>query len=172
MVPETHEADGVFLYEADDFPFRWKQSSRLISGRFVDATVVTMGANWWMFACSTPQHHDQLALYHAPSLFGPWTPHYASPIVPNDVCAARPAGRFIQYNGKLVRYAQDCKERYGSTVRAFLVHQLSQTAYEEETLDGCVLRGSGRGWNASCMHHCDPHLVGPGHWRTYVDGRR
>jgi len=171
MIPETLGAGAVCLYKAIDFPFRWSMSTRLIEGRFADPSVFRFKDLWWMFACSTPYQHDTLVLYYASDLVGPWTQHPKSPLIRADKCRARPAGRILNFNNRLFRFAQDCVPQYGSSVRAFEVSELTRTNYAEVELDcSPILKASGEGWNAMGMHHIDAHEQFNGSWLACVDG--
>jgi hypothetical protein len=173
MIPESHQAGAVQLYRADPFPFRWVPDSRLLEGPvFLDSSVFRRDGRWWMFTETSPDlRNGTLRLFHADDLRGPWIEHPRSPIVRDDQRIARPAGRVLSTPSRLIRFAQDCGDNYGSSVRAFEVRKLSASAYEEsECQPSPVLGGSGRGWNEGGMHHVDAHEVGEGRWMACTDG--
>jgi hypothetical protein len=173
MMPESHSDLSIRLYRAKAFPVEWEFAGTLLSGqRFADSSIVYHDKKWWLFTETNPDlKHDTLRLFYAESLFGLWTEHPCSPVVTNNPHIARPAGRFFSYDGKLVRYAQDCYPDYGVQVRAFVAAELGTTVYEEKEISANpVLGPSGRGWNAHGMHHVDPHLVKNGEWLACVDG--
>lgn len=171
MIPETLGANAVCLYEADDFPTRWSLKAKLIEGQCADPSIVRFADRWWLFTCSTPYQHDTLRLYFADELTGPWREHPKSPIIRNDKCRARPAGRVLKLEDKLIRFAQDCVPLYGSRVRAFDIIELTTTHYVEvENLASPILQPSGAGWNALGMHHVDAHQQTDGSWLACVDG--
>jgi hypothetical protein len=89
---------------------------------------------WWLFCTSGkgPRSGDQSHLYiwHAPDLFGPWTPHGVNP-VKIDVRSARPAGPFFEHDGQLYRPAQDCSRTYGGALRINRVEKLTELEFEE-----------------------------------------
>ena len=106
------------------------------------------------------------------NFFGPWREHPANPIVSGNKHNARPAGRVLTFDGKLIRFSQDCVPAYGTQVRAFEILELTTTSYvEEEVQCSPVLVASGVGWNAAGMHHVDAHLCEDGSWIACVDGR-
>ena len=96
--------------------------------------------------------------------------HAKSPIVQRNPRGARPAGRVMVLDDRVIRYAQDCLPSYGTQVRAFEVSALTANCYEERIVKDPVLTGSGAGWNASGSHHIDPHKLNSGHWLACVDG--
>jgi hypothetical protein len=173
LVPESFQAQSVRLYRADPFPLRWSYAATLIEAPYiVDASPFRFGGRWWLFADASPSHgHDTLRLYGADELTGPWVEHPASPVVAGDPGRARPAGRVLVDEGRVIRLAQDCSQAYGSSVRAFEVTELAETGYAERELEPSpLLAGSGSGWNAGGMHHLDAQRLPAGGWLAAVDG--
>ena len=171
MIPESHESGAVSLYRARRFPDEWTLEQELLPIAAGDATPFFSDGNWWMFACTRPQEHDELRLYMASDLTGPWREHPRSPVVRCDRNRARPAGRVVRCQGRLLRMCQVCHPRYGMSVRAFEVTRLTASEYEErEHRESPVLRLTGSGWNGRGMHHVDPHLIDAGRWIACVDG--
>jgi hypothetical protein len=171
MIPETLGANAVCLYQADEFPTHWSQQTKLIEGQCADPSIFRFNDLWWLFVCPTPYQHKTLRLYFAEQLTGPWHEHPRSPIINNDPCRARPAGRVLTLNDKLIRFAQDCGKCYGSRVRAFDILELTTTSYTEvENEASPVLQPTGSGWNASRMHHVDAQQTPDGSWLACVDG--
>lgn len=170
MVPETLGAEAICLYKADDFPTRWSRQQKLIDGSHADPSILRFGDLWWMFSSSTPYQHDVLRLYFARDLEGPWKEHPRSPIVRNDKCRARPAGRVLLVNGHAIRFAQDCVPHYGTLVRGFEINELNRTVYVEVEKKDPVLSPGNYGWNGSGMHHLDAHQLPDGTWIACVDG--
>lgn len=172
MIPETLGASAACLYKADDFPARWSMQARLVEGAHADPSILRFNDLWWLFVCSTPYGHDVLRLYFARDLEGPWKEHPRSPILRGDKCRARPAGRVLQLDHRLVRFAQDCAPDYGTAVRAFEISELTRDRYTEvEHERSPILSPSGQGWNAMGMHHVDAHRQDDRRWIACVDGR-
>ncbi len=171
MIPETLGANHVTLYKALSFPDKWMRANNLLSGQHADATPFFYDDKWWMFTCPAPDRHDTLDLYYAEDLSGPWCAHPANPIIKNNPRQARPAGRVINWENKLFRFAQDCFPRYGTQVRAFEITELSPKTYAEtEHPQSPILRPTGHGWNGRNMHHIDLHRLDQGNWIACVDG--
>jgi hypothetical protein len=173
MVPETHMTNSVRLYVADIFPTKWRCIGTLLDkAYYADASLVHHQEKWWLFADMFYKANDTLGLYYAPELWGPWNEHPKSPVIAGDPGNARPAGRLIEYNGRLVRFAQDCSKRYGLQVRAFEVTEMSALEYCERRakLARPILWPTKNGWNSAGMHHVDPHLLNSGEWLACVDG--
>jgi hypothetical protein len=172
MIPETLDAQEVRLYRSRDFPFDWECVHTLIPGQHADPSIFRHDDRWWLFACDTPHAHRSLRLYGAPELSGPWEEHPASPIVANDRSLARPAGRVLAQEGRLVRFAQDCVEQYGNRVWAFEITHLSPDSYcEQPASPRPVIEAGIRGeWRTQRMHHIDAHRNAGDGWVACVDG--
>ena len=172
MIPESHQAGSVRLYEATRFPTEWTLVDEILRGpHFADASIFCHAGRWWLFVETNPAFkHDTLRLYHAESPLGPWVEHPASPVILGNGHIARPAGRVVVAGDLLVRYTQDCDPTYGTKVRAFQITELTPERYAERpALDQPLLSGGSAAWNRDGMHHVDAHLV-DGRWMACVDG--
>jgi hypothetical protein len=174
MIPESQQSGSVRLYKAVNFPTDWSLDATLLDDiDAVDSSVFRFRDTWWLLTGSgiPPNRADNLHLFYADNLRGPWQEHPASPVVRGDACGARPAGRPLVFNNSIVRYSQDCYPAYGTQVRAFEIVELTRATYRERETDANpVLRGPGSGWNGSGMHHVDAHLLADGRWIACVDG--
>jgi hypothetical protein len=132
MLPETAAAGELALYEAVDFPHRWRRAVTLLRGvPAIDASVVEHDGRWWMFAGIHGRGHNQnLYVWHAPDLTGPWTPHIANP-VKTDARSARSGGTPFVSAGQLYRPSQDDSRRYGGRVVLNRVDVLTPAAFAE-----------------------------------------
>jgi len=168
LIPETINTRSVRLYKASSFPTSWSYVCTLLEGESADSSIFYFDDKWWLFTC--PRDY-RLGLYFAENLGGPWTEHPASPIIENDKRIARPAGRVIVLDNKIIRFAQDCAPFYGMQVRAFEISELTTgTYFEREHESSPILTPSGKGWNKWRMHHIDPHQLPDGNWIACVDG--
>jgi hypothetical protein len=107
---------------------------------------------------------DNLCLYHADRLEGPWQPHENNP-VKVDVAGARMAGTHFMHAGHLYRPSQDCREGYGHALALYRVDEVSPTRYRE-TLVQRLLPTAGSETPEGL------HTLTPWGDRTLVDGKR
>lgn len=137
LTVESGQARCVSLYRATAFPLRWQHVTDLVVGRTcVDPTLHFHGNRWYLFANvaeSGGSTCDELFLFVAEQLTGPFRPHPANPIV-SDARRARPAGRLYVREGRLIRPAQDCAPSYGAAVVFNEVLELTPTHYRERPL--------------------------------------
>ena len=147
MLPETSAAGRVQLYRADPFPDRWVPDAVLLEGRrLADATPVLHEGRWWLFATSTDDggsSWDQLHLFHAADLLGPWRPHAGNPVL-IDAASARPAGEMWHEDGVLMRPAQDCRSGYGAGLVVCRVERLDEGGYRQSKVR-CIAPPPGLG---------------------------
>lgn len=171
MVPESLGANAVRLYRAASFPDAWTHVKDLFPGTHADPSPFFFENKWWMFTCPFPYQHDTLSLFSAPDPGDTWTEHPLSPLIKGNRSIARPGGRVLLHDGKLIRFTQDCLPIYGKQVRAFAITELTASTYKEHELpESPVLIPAGNGWNASGMHHIDAHRLEDGTFLACVDG--
>jgi len=175
MIPESHQAQSIRLYQSQRFPLEWTCTDVLISGqRFSDNSAFHFQGYWWMFSDTNPElKHDTLRLYFSRQLGGPWQEHPASPIISGNPHIARPAGRVIVNGNRVIRFAQDCFPLYGIRVHAYEITELSPSSYQEHPISPRpVLGPNWQEWSHGGMHHLDPHPLSSDQWIAPVDGWR
>ncbi len=174
MVPESVRANEVRLYRARRFPDQWDYIGTVLKGHgYADCSFLRHDDRWWMWAESSQGRCDTLRLFSATDLLGPWEEHPCSPLIEWNPHLARPAGRMVSVDGRLVRFAQNGFPDYGTEVRAVEITELSQATYAERPLgQDAILTPSGAGWNQHGMHHVDAHRLDNGQWIASVDGWR
>lgn len=137
LIPETSSVRRVELYRAVDFPHEWRHEATLLDGLVAsDATLLAHGDRLWLFVGVSVPHGtmlDELHLFSATELRGPWLPHPRNPVV-SDVRCARPAGAIQRWGTRLVRPAQDGSRRYGGAISFREIDELSATGYSEHEI--------------------------------------
>jgi hypothetical protein len=137
MIPETSAVRRVELYRALEFPHRWRQEAILLADiDAADATLLAHGELLWLFASVAAPHAsslDELHLFSAERLIGPWRAHPRNPVV-SDARCARPAGAVQRWGERLVRPGQDGSRRYGGAVTFREIDRLSATEYAEHEI--------------------------------------
>jgi hypothetical protein len=133
MLPEQSTAGVLTLYRAERFPDRWQPAVDLLAEPDIaDATLHRDPQGWWLF-CG--KGWDELHLYHAETLTGPYRPHPQNPIK-SDARSARPGGRLYRdAGGALIRPAQDCSRGYGCALSLCRIDELTPTAFRETVVD-------------------------------------
>lgn len=168
MVPESGRAGDVRLYRADPFPFRWKFERTLLDRGYADPSPIEWDGRWWIF-CSRAGN-DSLLLFHADRLTSRWLPHPSNPVMNRNIHHSRPAGRLIEWNGRLLRFAQDCEPHYGTRVWPLRILRMNTREYQDELAGEPVVGPGSEPWNSGGMHHVDAHPIGGSEWLAAVDG--
>lgn len=168
MIPETRALREIRLYEAVDFPTKWRFKKTILKGkRFADNSLIKYNGLWWMF---TDSGNTTLRLYYAKELTDKWQEHKKSPIIKKNPKIARPGGRVIVYGNHIIRNAQDCLNSYGSQVWGFKITKLTKETYHEEKILHPIICASENGWNKYGMHTVDSYQQDDGTWIACVDG--
>ncbi|MBX7144224.1 MAG: hypothetical protein K1X79_07215 [Oligoflexia bacterium] len=168
MLPEGRKGGAVRLYRAVEFPYSWALVGNLIEGKYKDCSIVEWQGRWWMFAGMGAYG---LRIFHAETPLGPWVPQRKPWVYLRRKSRARPGGRVISYDGKLLRFGQDNRVRYGHQLRALVVDELDSRRFREHELsDKPILAPADGGWNSVGMHHMDPWRLPDGSWLGFVDG--
>jgi hypothetical protein len=136
LVPESAAARTIELYRATDFPYEWERVTTLMDDvEAYDTTLLDRNGRWWMFvtiAVPGGAVVDELFLFYADSLIGPFQAHPKNPVV-SDVRCARSAGRVFERDGHLIRPGQDSTGRYGRAIVWREIDVLTTEDYEEHT---------------------------------------
>ncbi|MFA7257169.1 MAG: hypothetical protein WC047_06315 [Kiritimatiellales bacterium] len=169
MIPETHQAKAIRLYRADPFPTHWTHIADLIQGDYQDPTIIRYHDRWWIFACTG--QNENMNIFYADKLEGPWYTHAKNPVIANDRTRARCGGRIREVNGRLIRFAQDCLDRYGHRLLGFEISTLTPDDYAEQPLaENPLIEPDDSGWNAYRMHQLDLYQTGTTNWIGFTDG--
>ena len=153
MIPESSAARELVLYRATEFPWRWRRERVLVAGAaLADATPLWHEGRVWLFATETGlaggSSSDALSLFHAPDLFGDFTPHPLNPVL-IDAGAARPGGRIVARDEGLLRVAQDCRTGYGRAAVLARVDRLDPGGYRQTVVAEVHAPAA---WAASGLH--------------------
>ena len=134
MIPESSAAGTIDLYRAAAFPDRWVKETTLVSGIVAsDATLFEHDGRWWMLATVRDEggaFSDALHAWSAPGITGPWQPHAKNPLLV-DIATARPAGRVVRRDGKLIRPFQDCRDGYGAALGLAEITRLDDEGFTQ-----------------------------------------
>jgi hypothetical protein len=136
LLPESAEHRRVQLFRARTFPWTWHLDTTLLDNtEAYDPTLVEHEGRHFLFVAMAEEGADidELHVFWADSLHGPYVAHPLNPVV-SDVRRARPAGRIYREHGHLIRPAQDCARGYGSAVVLNEILRLTPEEYSERPL--------------------------------------
>lgn len=98
-----------------------------------DPSLLWHAGRYWLFVTVTRHGMspwDELHLYSAKTLAGPWDSHSRNPVVA-DVRRARPAGRIFRRGEVWIRPGQDCSMVYGGRIVLSAITTLTPADYQE-----------------------------------------
>ncbi len=131
-IPEQYSTGEVALYEAVSFPDKWTKKTTLLKDfPGIDPTIIRYNDLWWMFVANQKDNDSsKLYLFYSENLEGPWISHKNNPVKVFPKMT-RPAGTIFEYNGKLIRPAQNCTKTYGGSTIFYEIVELSYENYKE-----------------------------------------
>ncbi len=138
MIPESKENNDVRLYEAIEFPSKWKYVKTLINDiKAVDTTTLFYENKVWLFT-NVEKHGssswEELYLFYANNLFEDWQSHPLNPVI-SDVSCSRMAGNlFANSKGEIFRPNQDCSVTYGYATNISQITKLNKSEYKEKII--------------------------------------
>lgn len=149
MIPETCEANEVRLYKADNNELTHFYLDRTILKHneintditidYSDSSIIKyLDGNYYLTTTLCINGENQLCLYVADNLKGPYREHPQSPVCISQKYG-RNAGSLFMRNGRIYRVAQDCVQRYGDNIHLFEVTCLSEDAYSEQLVKDYLL---------------------------------
>jgi hypothetical protein len=137
MVPESGAAGRIDLYRARDFPYRWTREAVLLDGiAAYDPTLLLQNGQFWMLATVArwkTSTWDNLCVFQAERLGGPWRPHPMNPVL-LDATQCRPGGALFRRGGQTYRLAQDCSQIYGGAVSVCRLDTLTRDGFRQTVM--------------------------------------
>lgn len=137
LVPETSINRDIRLYEAEEFPLKWKFLKTIFTNiDAVDTTIFEKDNTWWLFTnidCSqSGDYCSELSIFYSDNpLADNWIPHPKNPVICNSLNARM--GGILFDDSQIYRVSQ--KQgigRYGKASNLNKIIRLSKTDYLEE----------------------------------------
>jgi hypothetical protein len=167
MLPEAWESGQLVLYKARRFPWEWERFKVLLELDYADPQIFFKENIWYIFLNTDPLTNASASVFWAESLLGDWHPHSQNPIFNDDALRARSAGPLIRHDGRIFRFSQDCRQRYGQSVFASEIVELSPFSICTRSVGQVELDRPE--WARSAFHHLDIFLEN-GIYHALFDG--
>lgn len=133
LMPESGYIDKLVVYEAVEFPFKWKEKAILLNFAVSDAIIKEIENRWFLFYCKSKTLNENEVLYMRVSdnLFCDWQ-SLEEKIVKEDLYDSRNAGDIVNFEQKYYRFAQNCKNQYGESVVVNEIINFDFSIYNEK----------------------------------------
>jgi hypothetical protein len=125
----TELKGSVLLYEYDEIKQKLFNEKVICDMPLLDATFIKANNRFWVFG--SLHNSDNLHIYYADNLAGPYKPHTRNP-VKNNLNGSRPAGNFITINGDIYIPLQNCSNYYGESITINKIIKLTPDEFEYE----------------------------------------
>lgn len=139
MVPESSANRDIRVYEAVEFPMKWKFNKTLMSNiSAADTTIFQKDQIWWLFTnvdtADLGNHCSELFIYYAENpLSSNWNAHPMNPIF-CDSNKARMGG-ILKEKENIFRVSQQQGfDLYGKALQINKIVVLTKDSYQEETI--------------------------------------
>lgn len=153
MLPEAWESGQLILYRARRFPWEWERAGVLLELDYADPQIFLHAGVWYIFLNTDPLTNASASVFYAESLLGEWRPHPRNPVFDGDPLRARSAGPLVTRGGRIFRFSQDCRRRYGQGVFATEIVELSPSAIGTRPAGRVELERPV--WARDAFHHLD-----------------
>ena len=166
MLPEASESGGLTLFEAEQFPWKWRPIKTILPISCVDPIAFFHGDHWWLHtALRTEVGPASIAvLFYSKELTGEWILHPDSPTCV-DYRNARNAGSLIKTDsGKLFRVSQSSESRYGSSFAFHLIEHLDTNTFKESLAFRVVPDQQSRMRGTHTYSECSKFIAVDGVW--------
>lgn len=131
IIPESSKENVIYRLKCTSFPNVWEKDIALIQDRLVDTVFFQdKGVNFYISEkVDESNYFDRVDLFYEQN--GKIVECENNPIK-RDINNARGAGKIFDFDGKLIRPAQNCGKTYGERLNFNHVIEISEDAFAEE----------------------------------------
>lgn len=141
VYPENGASGKLNIYEYDEKNHCLMNPTCILDEAVADATIVKREGIYFMSATKFPNTQECAFLYVADSPFGPFRQAAPMPYQTAKDCS-RQGGDFLVVEDKVYRPAQDCTERYGSSLNIMEIKDFNEGVQEKKVF--CIDPVKGR----------------------------
>lgn len=146
MIPETCGLKEIRLYRANDELTDFKYTKTILRDdtdredglSFSDTSILKKDDAFYLMTTVNENKTNILKLYVSDNFDSSYIEHPNSPIVVGNKYG-RNGGCLLEFDGKLLRVAQDCVNRYGDNVHLLEVKVLNKEKYKEESIKDYII---------------------------------
>lgn len=139
MIPESSANNTIDLYVASEFPFKWSHKKTLLKGeKYVDSTIFFNDNGILLLTYRNVSSGYELVIF---SLDERSLELKFRTVKRFDENVGRPAGFLFNQDGKIVRPAQFCKNRYGESILFYQFDGIEDNQYREHHIGEMTVKG-------------------------------
>jgi len=133
MIPETYQEKNVQLCKANPDLTEWSVEKIILQGdEYVDSSIIRHGHIYYLFTTVLRENNKyELQLYFSKDLYGEFEKHPKSPIAVGH-SAGRCGGAIFEFDNKMYRPTQICKNYYGESLSIYKIKVLTTKDYQED----------------------------------------
>lgn len=133
IIPESSKEHQLYRLKCESFPDKWEKDTTLIYDDLVDTVLFKKdGINYYISErVDSNNYFDRIDLFYEQE--GKIIECKNNP-VKSDIDNARGAGKIFEFEGKLVRPAQNCGNAYGEKLNFNEVLELSTSSFNEKLI--------------------------------------
>lgn len=117
LMPESNEANALYLYEAIDFPYKWKKAKVILNDiKLVDSTLFKNVDDYYVITMRIDNNevlNNQMLLYKVNTIDFSFS---ECCVISDDISISRPGGRVLNIGDDTFFVTQDCNGEYGKAL--------------------------------------------------------
>jgi len=132
IFPESSKNDRLSCYEFDPEAERLIFLTDILEFPLLDSTIIKKNGKYWIFGVLADDNAGyEEHVFYSDNLLGPYVNHPANP-VKYGLDGTRPAGSFIEVDGRIYRPTQNCQKEYGDSITIYELTELNEERVVEE----------------------------------------
>ncbi|QZP17908.1 hypothetical protein K6112_00690 [Methylophilales bacterium] len=137
MVPESSKSGKTYIYEALNFPTKWKRVKEVIPNTpMIDTSIIKHNSKWWMFYSLPGKNKKALRemnIAYSDRLLGDWKVHDKNP-VSNNIELSRPGGKPYISDNLIHLPVQDSSRTYGGQINIIKILELTPKTFKAKKI--------------------------------------
>ena len=130
-IPESSASGRTSLYRLDCSETHFEKVCDILQHPLIDPAIIRWGGYWWLFGSKAGYPSENLYIYYAENINGPYSGHENNPVKTN-VRSARSAGKLFISGDTLYRPAQNCSKTYGGSIIINQILKLNTRQFAEQ----------------------------------------
>lgn len=132
VMPEASLSGGLYVYKYNPQAKALEERKCIINEPLLDSTIIKSGSKYLLFCTRRGNNSNKdLYIYESSQPFGHYMLISNRPVI-STLSGARPAGYMRRVNGRLIRVAQVCDNRYGESINVYEIDKCDSAGYHQK----------------------------------------